>query len=1140
MADDGYTVGNEAEQSQYQDVMQCPILAENAVDDASTNGICALFDYKSSKTTWSADQVPTNQTLYPRTGKFIKELKTQKILYADVNRCITHQPFRITDVLTNDTEIVVNSTHIIGEFLANNPIVNPKNGTTIGGANWTAQMCGDAILSSLVKPVPQLNFDSDVSKVANIALDVSSSNALNLLIDPDQQGDKPVNSVLANFGGHFIFDGFTIYHRQNPGVDRNITIHYGNGGKGSLKTYSQEKNIAETYVAIYPFATYTPGQLQATKDNIDWNSLIQSTNWTSIGSVTYSARGSVDVYDCPVKGNTVIRQVTTGEHLTLGPALSNGTMLKTIDGHQAQVTTVNEDSWYPISPEDGGGWIDAQFVNFSKNGDYLINNVYGHVTVDSKGTDTKLQRYPITGYATVTYTQGNQKIHVYYAPDQGPDHYRTGKMYKNGARVHYDYYAVDENGKPWYRIGPHEWLYGPHLSISKNNDVQTYPSRGVGYVKSTAKKYYINKTKGTVTEAKHHLSLTQAKRQHKKQYLTVYRGKGKKRQKLRIENPNYLVGDPIKHKKGYYNLDYGQVVVAGTTYYKLSNGSYVKKFDIDQHARKTQLPQTPSKIMSETADTKGKIEMYSTPSKGSAANWSIPDGESFAIDHSAEGADGQTWYEVTYKGVTGWIPAESTSTSAPTDMEPTTRDDSSAYGDQDTQPVEEQTVTVGLDDNSDENVYNGALYADGMYASENAHIMKLDLSSEFKHDDQDQSGLQPDGSWVATPADKQQLLTLAKGKLKIYDIGHFPVSLQADYSDLDGEKADLLALNMYDYVNVDFTDYDDQIEKGQVNATVWNMAGEDSSYDSVTIGDIPKTLAHELLDQAQEQTNNAVARSTARTRGLLNQYDQMLQQEGSNREAAEKNLMKQLGLIQEVTKKNGEKIDNQLVTNQEFENRMQSIADQSQEMVDWVTGGGSGVIQATPNWQNPEMLTATAADGSKMAFSGNGLIFFDPGGNQREKAGLTSEGKMYADNILAGTIEAVSIKACTINSSLAFQDPYSSMSIYIGTDQPDQVSLSPDNGGRVIWLWSNNYQSMVSSGQIAVSAEGQTTRMRPGVISVGGDDNHVLTQENFARHAYSTLKTWVQGWVADYITVKGTRYTIWKGEDYNHATQLLP
>ena len=27
--------------------------------------------------------------------------------------------------------------------------------------------------------------------------------------------------------------------------------------------------------------------------------------------------------------------------------------------------------------------------------------------------------------------------------------------------------ACDENGNLWYRIGSHEWIYGPHISLNK-------------------------------------------------------------------------------------------------------------------------------------------------------------------------------------------------------------------------------------------------------------------------------------------------------------------------------------------------------------------------------------------------------------------------------------------------------------------------------------------------------------------------------------------------------------------------------------------------------------------------------------------------------------------------------------------------
>ena len=91
--------------------------------------------------------------------------------------------------------------------------------------------------------------------------------------------------------------------------------------------------------------------------------------------------------------------------------------------------------------------------------------------------------------------------------------------------------------------------------------------------------------------------------------------------------------------------------------------------------------------------------------------------------------------------------------------------------------------------------------------------------------------------------------------------------------------------------------------------------------------------------------------------------------------------------------------------------------------------------------------------------------------------------------------------------------------------------LNPLNGGNVIWAMSDSYQSMMSSGQIALTNGEYYTRLHPSAITVGDDDNQVLTQKNFAAHAYRRIKSWVKLWVADWITVSGKKHTIWKGID---------
>ena len=415
---------------------------------------------------------------------------------------------------------------------------------------------------------------------------------------------------------------------------------------------------------------------------------------------------------------------------------------------------------------------------------------------------------------------------------------------------------------------------------------------------------------------------------------------------------------------------------------------------------------------------------------------------------------------------------------------------------------------------------------------ENTHIMKLDMSNYIKHNDQDLSGLQDDGTYKATADDIQQLYSAALGALKEYDIGTIPISMTVSYSDLDGTKADLLALNMYDRVNVDFSKFD-KIEQGKITGTVWLMRGEDSCYESVTIGEPPKTWQHLLLEQADKQAESRVSRASGHTQGLLTRFDHILQEEGSNRIAGEKKLMDDMGLIQHQVDQNGHDIATQLVKIKDFESQMSEIQGFANDMRSWVTSGGAGVIQAVPNWQEPTMLTASTGNGGKMAFTGNGLVFYDAYGNQNPLAGIDSEGRIYADAIKGGTIEAVNIKTCLIEGALTVGTTGGSMNLYIGTENPGSM-LSPSNGGNVIWAMSDNYQSMFSSGQVAVTDGSNITQMHPSYIEVNG--NHVITEANinyYLRNAVSASA------VRDALGIPSGMHVIYDGGQFAHLSSYI-
>ena len=145
---------------------------------------------------------------------------------------------------------------------------------------------------------------------------------------------------------------------------------------------------------------------------------------------------------------------------------------------------------------------------------------------------------------------------------------------------------------------------------------------------------------------------------------------------------------------------------------------------------------------------------------------------------------------------------------------------------------------------------------------------------------------------------------------------------------------------------------------------------------------------------------------------------------------------------------------------------------------------------------------------------------------------MDSRGKLYADSIEGVKVKAMEIDALEMHGHLVSKDPDTNMKVYIGTKNPGS-SLNPWKSGRVIWAVSDDYSSMMSSGQIATTSGSATTRIHPSAITVGDDDNEVLTQNNFAAHAYRRIKSWVRLWIADWIMISGNRHYIWKGTDKN-------
>nr|DAW18302.1 MAG TPA: tail protein [Caudoviricetes sp.] len=1071
----------ETDYGQYDQLLSYPHLYKSLNDDLSRPSL-TLSDALTCTVTWNRNEYPTLQMTYPRDGIHMIDIRENRYIMEDCGPKFPHQLFKIVHLTPELEDVVISAEHIAATL--NDCTVSNQ----IQFANATAQDLMNQVLNTM-QPQKDFKFDSKSSTLSNVNVE-GSQQAGAILINPDQEGDQAVNSVLGLYGGELEFDNFEIHHSEHAGEDSGIVIDYGKNMSGFQHDISTE-NMWTGAVFI---AKYTPGQAIA---KADWNGWA---SWTSdypnVG--IYAAGGTVEIFDSPVEGHHPISTVTTGMKLQLGSPIHDGDF--TPDG-KFQINTVNGDDWYPVA---SGGFIDARWISFDKSGSYIVNNVTGSLTVqagDPNDEGGAGSRVSMSGNAVVAYKPGGS-IHVYESPEIGPDHVRVpGWTVTNGTVIHYDMIERNQQGEMWYRIGPGQWLYGPHLSLSQDGSYQSYTNFGYGYIKKNAVKYRWDKkhdnmvdTTQTVVEggkSKNHKSGSYWKSKKKKVKVHAHTGKV-------IIDKTIVQGDVT-----YHHTKYG----------------WVRSSSIDYKHNGSVKPSTTDQIMKQQLKDKSKVEIYATPDKNNALNWSIPSGTQMTIDsgHEAKGGDGKTYVEVTYAGETGWLPEDNIDSKKSDLIAPDATDNDTGSTNANIDATTHNEVIVNV----------GPLFADGFGNDPNIDkVTTVDVSSYIKHDDQDLSGQQTDGSFVATADDIRQVTDAGKNYLIEHRFGKLDIQDTITYQEMSALNTDKVQLSLYDYVTVKYDKYHLN-EKEEINSFVWD--GLAQHYQQITIGKLPIAWQHLLLQQAKEQTSSAVGSYTRRTQGLLSRYKSMLQQEGSDRIAAEQKLMDDLGLIQHQTDKNGKDIQIQLVSMKNFEGHMNEIQSFADDMKNWVQSSGSGVIQADPNWQNPVKLSADTGHGGHMYFSGNGLVFTDSGG-ETLRSGLDSEGRIYADAIKAGTIEAVNIKSCLVESALTIGTDGGSMSVYIGTKNP-YSSLNPLNGGNVIWAMSQDYQSMFSSGQIALKSDDYTTRIHPSAITIGDDDNQVLTQQNFAGHAYKRIKSWVECWIADWITIKGTRHDIWLGKD---------
>ncbi len=656
----------------------------------------------------------------------------------------------------------------------------------------------------------------------------------------------------------------------------------------------------------------------------------------------------------------------------------------------------------------------------------------------------------------------------------------------------------NSNGDLWYRIGPHQWLYGPHLSLTKEGSYRIYSNSGYGYVKDGAVKYHFTKDHQMVS------SNTTVIKHGSQKKAWKYVGKGKNKHK--VGNSSYWKEKEKKvkvtAKKGMSTID-KTITQGGKTYMHTRNG-WVESGSISYTKDGSVKPHSFDDFINNQLKDHSKVEIYATPDSKNALNWSIPNGETFQVvnGHEAKSGDGKTYIEVTYEGQTGWLCED--------DIDDKSSTITSADADTDNSADTDTNYNANVDQSNKEvTVKVGPLYADGFGVNPNIDsVNTVDISSYFKHDDQDLSGQQSDGSFVATQADIDQATEIGKNYLIEHRYGHMQVQTSLDYQDMSDNDQDFTQLSLYDYVDVEFPAYE-ITEKAEVTATTWDCLSH--QFLNVTLGDLPISYEHLLVQASEDRTNEKITstrQAIARSNSFIGAVHHALTLQGASQDQAWKNLMEKLGDAHYVTDKKGNKtlvLDESI---QDFANHMQEMANNIDSFDNFLKSGGGGMLEpissdGSTSWNNVMAIRAKNSDGSYMDFNGLGLQFHDTQGNAHALFGIDDSsgevtGNFFVDQAHIPILDASHIETDTIHSLGTIQGNLTVTNQYMTVEvgNVNNTTIGDASGGG-IGISSPNYDSAYSSGSIWISdhSNGSHTYIGPNSASIGGR-NVVTTSAN--------------------------------------------
>lgn len=172
------------------------------------------------------------EMVYPLCGANFSKIAGRSIIYAFAGPGEGRQPFRIHNIIERSSGKVSIYAHHLSYDLSGIPV-----------SSIDAESSDDAFAQIAENSVPSNPFKFICQRsVEKAYYSLVPKSARSRILDKGE-------SILATYGGEYLFDHFNVTYKDKLGIDKGYRIKYG----VNLIDLSQESNFDELYTGIYPY-----------------------------------------------------------------------------------------------------------------------------------------------------------------------------------------------------------------------------------------------------------------------------------------------------------------------------------------------------------------------------------------------------------------------------------------------------------------------------------------------------------------------------------------------------------------------------------------------------------------------------------------------------------------------------------------------------------------------------------------------------------------------------------------------------------------------------------------------------------------------------------------------------------------------